>query len=76
MRITHLASPLKTTNRKHSMSNLTWIKASSKELADKKKFYAVRSFLGSIQWQSGQNFCPDTLYLESSAKITDLVEPS
>lgn len=36
-----------------------------KELRDKSKFNSVRPFLGSIQWQTGQDLCPDTLYLES-----------
>jgi len=36
-----------------------------RELRDKKVFYSVRPFLGSVQWQNGQDFCPDTLYLES-----------
>ena len=35
------------------------------ELKDLKKFNSVKPFLGSIQWQGGQDFCPDTLYLES-----------
>ena len=36
-----------------------------KELRDKRQFYSVRPFFGSVQWQNGQDFCPDTLYLES-----------
>jgi hypothetical protein len=28
-------------------------------------FYAVRPFLGSIQWRGGQDFCPDTLFMDS-----------
>ncbi|MBN1998027.1 DUF2442 domain-containing protein [candidate division KSB1 bacterium] len=36
-----------------------------KELRDKSRFNSVRAFLGSIQWKTGQDFCPDTLYLES-----------
>ena len=36
-----------------------------KELKDKKLFNSVKAFLGSIQWKNGQDFCPDTLYLES-----------
>jgi hypothetical protein len=40
-----------------------------KELIDKAKFNAVRVMLGSIQWQTGQDLCPDTLYLESSLVV-------
>lgn len=36
-----------------------------RELRDKRVFNSVRPFLGSIQWQGGQDFCPDTLYMES-----------
>ena len=36
-----------------------------KELRDLKAFNSVRPFLGSIQWQGGQDVCPDTLYLDS-----------
>ena len=36
-----------------------------RELKDLKIFNAVRPFLGSIEWPHGQDFCPDTLYLES-----------
>jgi len=39
-----------------------------KELKDMSLFNSVKPFLGSIQWQNGQDFCPDTLYLESVAK--------
>ena len=35
------------------------------ELKDKSLFNSVQPFLGSIQWKNGQDFCPDTLYLES-----------
>ena len=38
------------------------------DLKDLKKFNSVKSFLGSIQWEGGQDFCPDTLYLESFAQ--------
>jgi hypothetical protein len=34
-------------------------------------FYSVRPFLGSIQWQGGQDLCPDTLYLDSTP-VNDL----
>lgn len=39
-----------------------------KELNDLSIFNSVKPFLGSIQWKNGQDFCPDTLYLESVAK--------
>ena len=35
-----------------------------KELKDESLFNSVKPFLGSIQWLNGQDFCPDTLYLE------------
>jgi len=37
------------------------------ELKDFRLFNSVKPSLGSIQWQNGQDFCPDTLYLESTA---------
>ena len=36
-----------------------------RELWNKSLFNSVRPFLGSIQWKNGQDFCPDTLYLDS-----------
>lgn len=36
-----------------------------KELRDQGLFSTVRPFLGSVQWKGGQDFCPDTLYLDS-----------
>ncbi len=36
-----------------------------KQLKNKSYFKSVKPFMGSIQWQNGQDFCPDTLYLES-----------
>jgi hypothetical protein len=38
-----------------------------RELKELSLFNTVRPFLGSIQWKNGQDFCPDTLYLESKA---------
>lgn len=35
------------------------------ELRDLRVFNAVRPFLGSVTWPGGQDFCPDTLYLDS-----------
>jgi hypothetical protein len=37
-----------------------------RELRDMSVFNSVKPFLGSIQWQGGQDFCPDTLYLEGT----------
>jgi hypothetical protein len=36
-----------------------------KELKDLSLFKNVKPLLNSIQWINGQDFCPDTLYLES-----------
>ena len=36
-----------------------------RELEDIALFNSVKPFLGSIQWKNGQDFCPDTLYLDS-----------
>ncbi|MBI4672759.1 MAG: DUF2442 domain-containing protein [Chloroflexi bacterium] len=35
------------------------------ELRELHIFNTVKPFLGSVQWQNGQDFCPDTLYEES-----------
>jgi len=35
------------------------------ELRDYNKFRFVKPFLGSIKWETGQDLCPDTLFLES-----------
>lgn len=35
------------------------------ELKDLRVFNSVITFLGSVQWTNGQDFCPDTLYEES-----------
>lgn len=43
------------------------------ELKDKSLFNSVKPFLGSVQWQNGQDFCPDTLYLDS-VPCPDLAE--
>ncbi len=39
-----------------------------RELKDKSVFATVKPFLGSVQWQGGQDFCPDTLYEEGESK--------
>ena len=36
-----------------------------RELKDPGIFNTVKAILGSIQWQGGQDFCPDTLYMDS-----------
>ena len=36
-----------------------------KELQDVHLFHTIKPFLGSVIWKNGQDFCPDTLYLES-----------
>jgi hypothetical protein len=36
-----------------------------RELRELRAFNSVRPFLGSVQWQGGQDLCPDTLYQES-----------
>ena len=42
-----------------------------RQLKDLKLFNSVRPFLGSIQWEGGQDLCPDTLYMDS-VPVTDL----
>ena len=44
------------------------------KLRDFKEFNSVKACLGSIQWQGGQDFCPDTLYLDSIAQQVDAGE--
>ena len=36
------------------------------ELKNYEAFKKVRVFMGSVSWPSGQDFCPDTLYQEST----------
>jgi len=43
------------------------------ELKDMSVFNSVRPFLGSVQWQNGQDFCPDMLYMDSVPE-TNLAE--
>jgi hypothetical protein len=45
-----------------------------KELRALSLFNSVKPVLGSIQWQNGQDFCPDTLYLDS-VSLEPLSEP-
>lgn len=42
-----------------------WDKGIFQALKDPANFNSVRPFMVSIQWNGGQDFCPDTLYLES-----------
>ena len=37
------------------------------QLKDLKLLNSVHPFLGSIEWPNGQDFCPDTLYLEGKS---------
>ncbi|MFN8353074.1 MAG: DUF2442 domain-containing protein [Spirosomataceae bacterium] len=37
-----------------------------KELKDLSLFNSAKPFLGTVSWKNGQDFCPDTLYLEST----------
>ena len=43
------------------------------ELKNKSVFNSVKPFLGSVQWDGGQDFCPDTLY-EESVPETEIAE--
>ncbi|MCF7847953.1 MAG: DUF2442 domain-containing protein [Kiritimatiellales bacterium] len=36
------------------------------ELKDQTYFQTARTVMGTVCWQNGQDFCPDTLYLEST----------
>lgn len=36
-----------------------------RELQNPSVFNTVKPMLGSVQWQGGQDFCPDTLYMDS-----------
>jgi hypothetical protein len=36
-----------------------------RELKSMNVFNSVKPFLGSVQWEHGQDLCPDTLYLDS-----------
>jgi hypothetical protein len=41
-----------------------------RELRELRAFNSVRPFLGSVQWQGGQDLCPDTLYQQSQSLIS------
>jgi hypothetical protein len=36
-----------------------------RQLKETSEFNSVRAVLGSVQWAGGQDFCPDTLYMDS-----------
>ncbi len=36
-----------------------------RELKSMSVFNSVKPFLGSVQWEHGQDLCPDTLYMDS-----------
>jgi hypothetical protein len=38
-----------------------------KELKNPLLFKQVKPFYGSIQWEGGQDLCPDTLYLDGKS---------
>lgn len=41
-----------------------------RELQNRQLFYSVKPFLGTVQWLHGQDFCPDTLYMDGIS-VTD-----
>lgn len=43
-------------------------------LREKDQFYSVRAVLGSVLWQSGQDFCPDTLYEDGTTLPKEQIE--
>jgi len=45
-----------------------------RELKNVSVFNSVKPFLGSIQWVNGQDFGPDTLYLESVPIISSPIQ--
>ena len=47
-----------------------------RELQDLRIFNSVRPVLGSVQWINGQDFCPDTLYLDSTPIVEQIEESS
>ena len=38
-----------------------------RELRNKELFNTVKPALGTVEWKNGQDFCPDTLYLQSKS---------
>jgi hypothetical protein len=47
-----------------------------KELRDLHLFNSVKPFMGTIQWKNGQDFCPDTLYIESKRQSRRAIRSS
>ena len=45
-----------------------------RELQSMNYFQKVHLFLQTVQWPNGQDFCPDTLYLESQP-LTEIENP-
>ncbi|MCX5973801.1 MAG: DUF2442 domain-containing protein [Coprothermobacterota bacterium] len=43
------------------------------ELKDLSVFNSVRPFLGRVQWQDGQDFCPDLLYEDSTPLLDEVI---
>lgn len=43
------------------------------ELKSMSVFNSVKPCLGSVQWEHGQDFCPDTLYMDSVPE-TNLID--
>ncbi len=39
------------------------------ELRDMSMFNSVKPSFGSVQWRGGQDFCPDTLYMQSTESV-------
>jgi hypothetical protein len=47
-----------------------------RSLRDPAVFNSVRASLGSVVWADGQDFCPDTLYLESNPVTGSVEKPT
>ena len=43
-----------------------------RELKSMSVFNSVKPFLGSVPWGHGQDFCPDTLYMDSIPENGDM----
>ena len=40
-----------------------------RELRELRLFNTARPVLGSVQWANGQDFCPDTLYMDGVSTV-------